>query len=147
MIRCFALVATFVLVSGCATVQQMPATAHQPVTTSTERKIEASYKLGQSAEVYVGERMLRVQDFHVTTRHSDMASGQLFATEKFSLNVPPLGSILLTPLDIVSVTGTTERNGKTYRVVSLPTAPTRLLRFLVTADGAFEGSAINTFGA
>ena len=47
----------------------------------------------------------------------------------------------------VPVVGTTQRDGKGYRVVVLPVAAASALRFLINDDGSFEGSAINNTGS
>jgi hypothetical protein len=43
------------------------------------------------------------------------------------------------------VVGTTQRNGKTYRLVKIPDPAATALTFLIDDEGAFEGSAINAF--
>ena len=134
---------------GCASVQPVSPTTYRSDATKTEHKIETSYEIGVPVEVYVGERMLRIQDYYyITIRETESISQRLIPTESFTLRLPPLFmSVAVTPQDIIPVTGTTEREGEIFRLVALPGAPTASLRFLVTSDGAFEGSALNMVNA
>lgn len=145
MIHFFILLIAAVL-GGCASVQPISRAVFQPSST-TDHRVDPSYKIGTPAEAFVGERMLRVQDYYVTTSEPGVTSTRLVPTDSFTINVPPFMSATVTPRDVVTVTGTTERNGRTYRLALLPGAVVQQLRFLVDSEGAFEGSALNTFGA
>lgn len=133
--------------TSCASVQTVSSETYQEPTIRTEHRIDATYTIGEAKEVFVGEQMLRVQDYYATISESGASSTRLTPTESFTLRVPPFSSVSLTPADSVTVTGTTERGGSTYRLVALPGASTQQLRFLITSEGALEGSAINNLGA
>jgi len=136
------------LLGGCASVQPISPATYQSAATTSEHKIETSYELGVPVEVYVGERMLRIQDYYYATiRETETIPPRLIPTESFTMKIPPFMSVTVTPQNIIPVTGTTERDGELFRLVALPGAPTASLRFLVTSDGAFEGSALNMVNA
>jgi hypothetical protein len=136
-----------VTATSCASVQPVSTETYQAPSTQTEHRIDASYEIGQSKEAFVGEQMLRVQDYYATVSESGSSSTRLTPTENFTVRVPPFSSISLTPEDSVTVVGTTERDGSTFRLVSLPGPSTQQLKFLITNEGAFEGSALNNAGA
>ena len=138
---------SILLLSGCATVQTIePATREKPIVRS-EHRVDTTYELGARTQAFVGERMLRVQDYYETIREAAAGAQDLTPTESFSMRIPPLTSVSLSPTDTLTVVGTTDRGGESYRLVSIPGPTTRLLRFLITEDGAFEGSAVNHSGA
>lgn len=147
MVRNLVLLTLLFACAGCASVQPVAPTNFQPSSISTAHKVDASYTIGVPIESFVGERMLRVQDYYVSTRTSSNSSARLLPTEPFVLRVPPLMSVSLSSQDAVEVVGITTRNGKTYRVISIPGDAAQQLRFLITDDGALEGSALNFAGA
>ena len=134
------------VLSGCGAVQTVAPTTYQAPAISSEQKIETTYAIGEPEEAYVGEQMLRVQDFHVTVRETGSNSVQLSPTSAFTMKIPPFMSASFSSSDVMHVTGTTERDGKRYRVVQLPAAPAQMLRFLLNEDGTFQGSALNHVG-
>ena len=131
---------------GCANVQPIAPQAYRAPVISTEHRVDRSYELNTPLEAYVGEQILRVQDYYVTVRRPETNKTSLVPSEPFLLTLPPFASVSLSQHDVVAIVGTTERSGKTYRVVALPKDVARLLRFLINDDGSFEGSAINHFG-
>jgi hypothetical protein len=133
--------------TSCASVQPVTSETYESPSSRTEHRIDASYKIGEAKKVFVGEQMLRVQDYYATLTESGASSTRLTPTENFTLRVPPFSSVSLTPADSVTVTGTTERDGSTYRLITLPGASTQQLRFLITPEGELEGSAVNSSGA
>lgn len=135
------------LLVACSTVQTVSPIVYQPVSTTTEHRVDTTYTIGTPIETFVGGQMLHVEDYYVTTEDSGINSVRLVPTSPFSLRVPPLMSVRVAASDIIDVVGTTLRDGNTFRVVKLPGAPAQLLRFLITEDGAFEGSALNHLGA
>lgn len=147
MIRSLALLALLFAVTGCASIQPVASTNYHAPSTSTVHKTDTSYTTGIPVESFVGERMLRVQDYYVTTSTSSNSSTRLVPTESFILRVPPLMSVSLSAQDTVDVSGTTVKNGKSYRVISIPGAATQQLRFLISDNGKLEGSALNSSGA
>ncbi len=70
----------------------------------------------------------------------------LGSNEAFSVKLHPFGQADVAAGDLIAVVGTTERDGKTYRLVKLPDPIASALRFLINDDGSFEGSAINSMG-
>lgn len=136
-----------VAVSACGTVQQTPTTVYSQPVVKSEHKFERTYELGVPMQAYVGEQMVRVQDYHVTEAQSGTTSTQLSATENFTLKIPPFMKVQVTPGEPIVVTGTTERDGRRYRVVQLSAPTTYGLRFLIDDSGAFEGSALNLGGS
>ncbi|MHB8744828.1 MAG: hypothetical protein ACYC9L_17190 [Sulfuricaulis sp.] len=70
----------------------------------------------------------------------------LVPTSDFTMRLPPFVTIEVLKNARVPVIGTTQRDGKTFRVVLLPARAASGLRFLVNDDGTFEGSAINMMG-
>jgi hypothetical protein len=147
MIRRLIALTVISTVVGCATIQPVSSTRYQSPAVSTSHKIDTSYTVGVPIESFVGERMLRVQDYYVNTYTSGNTSTRLLPSQPFVLRVPPLMSVSLAAQDEVEIVGTTIRNGTTYRVISIPAAATQQLRFLITDDGALEGSALNSAGA
>ncbi|WP_347261273.1 hypothetical protein [Rudaea sp.] len=71
----------------------------------------------------------------------------LAPTSDFTMRLPPFITIEVLKNSRVPVIGTTQRDGKTYRVVVLPVPAATALRFLINDDGSFEGSAINNTGS
>lgn len=145
--RNFTPVAFAVILAGCAAVQPATQVSYQSAAERSEHRVETNYVIGTQLEVFVGEQMVRVQDYYVTTRESGSTSARLVPTESFSVKIPPFISASFTVNDTVTVVGTTERGGLSYRLVQLPAPNTQLLRFLIDDDGAFEGSAVNNLGA
>lgn len=135
------------VLSGCASVQPVTRTTYEPRKESIEHRVDTSYTLGSPAQAYVGERMLRIQDYYVKTTESESNSISLNPTEDFELKIPPFMTISVSKSDTAIVKGKTEKNGMTYRVISLPGPAAGILGFLIDEDGAFEGSAINSMGA
>jgi len=121
-------------------------THYAPPHVETQHEIEASYTIGVTTEVYVGEQMLRVRDYYVTLNDSGVSSARLSPSEDFKLKIPPFSSVRLTREDVIEVTGSVKRNGIDYRLVKLPATVTQQLRFLIDDTGAFSGSAVNTSG-
>jgi hypothetical protein len=146
MPKTFGLLVLATCLAGCASVQKadLP-NDYRPSETRTEHRIDTTYTVGEPQEVFVGERMLRVQDYYVTTRQTASSSARLNPSQTFTMTLPPLTSVTLETRDAATIVGTTEREGRTYRLVQLPGAP--VLRFLIDDDGAFQGSAINHMGA
>jgi hypothetical protein len=71
----------------------------------------------------------------------------LMPSADFTMWLPPFIKIDVPKNSRIPVIGTTQRGGKSYRVVWLPAPAALLLRFLINDDGSFEGSAINGAGA
>jgi hypothetical protein len=71
----------------------------------------------------------------------------LTPTSDFTMRLPPFLTIEVQKNSRVPVIGSTQRDGKTYRVVVLPVPAASALRFLINDDGSFEGSAINNTGS
>lgn len=82
----------------------------------------------------------------VTPVAPDRPAKILTPTKDFTMRIPPFFKVEILKNLRVPVVGTTQRNGKTYRVVILPAATASQLRFLINDDGSFEGSAINAGG-
>lgn len=129
---------------GCAAVEpiRMPLS-----TTITEHRVEKSYEIGRQSQAFVGEQMLKVRDYYVTTRRSEASNAMLMPTVEVTMRIPPLMTLVkLSPNDAIRVVGQTERNQVWYRVVAIPAPAAASLRFLINADGTFEGSALNSAG-
>jgi hypothetical protein len=71
----------------------------------------------------------------------------LAPTSDFTMRLPPFVTIEVLKNSRIPVVGTSQRDGKTYRVVVLPVPAAATLRFLINDDGTFEGSAISYTGA
>ncbi len=78
---------------------------------------------------------------------STVSAETLTSNEAFSVKLHPFGQADVVAGAPIAVVGTTERDGKTYRLVKLPDPIAYGLRFLIDDDGSFEGSAINITGA
>lgn len=137
------LIATFLIVAlqGCASVQPV---APPHVNAASEHVFDKSYMLGVESSVYVGEPIVKVKDYYETVRQAELLS----ATESFRMFVPPFFHADISEGSTAVVKGTTNRDGKTYRLAQLhgDTVLTALL-FLLNDDGSLEGSAINTSGS
>ena len=125
------------ILAGCATVA--PATSPRtPPVISSEQVVERSYTLGKEQVAFVGSVIARVKDYRVeqTTRQ-----GSMHASRDFSLFYPILGpTVQVKTTDVIPIVGTTERDGATYRLISLPRVP--LVKLLITDDGRLEGSGL-----
>lgn len=124
--------------AGCATVSPTaPSPRVQPVTTS-EQVVERSYTLGKEQTAFVGGTMARVKDFRLETT---TRQGSLHASQDFTLFYPVLGpTVHVKTTDVISVVGTTERNGVTYRLITLPGMSA--VKLLLAWDGRLEGSGL-----
>lgn len=71
----------------------------------------------------------------------------LVPTTDFTMRLPPFVGIEVMKTARVSIIGTTQRDGKTFRIAVLPVRAASALRFLINDDGSFEGSAINFTGS
>jgi len=108
-----------------------------PVVT-TENVVERSYTVGSEQAAFVGGSMARVKDYVV---ENTARQGAMHPSQDFTLFYPILGPrILVKTTDVIPIVGTTEQDGITYRLVSLPRVP--LVKLLITDDGRFEGSGL-----
>jgi hypothetical protein len=105
------------LVVGCAPIDRVAREATPAPSSSSQQRIERNYSLGTPARVYVGEAIVRVKDFW------ELEAGHR-----------------------ARVTGTTEKDGQTFRLVQLSDPKAAALWFLINEDGTFEGSAVNQIG-
>ena len=71
----------------------------------------------------------------------------LAPTSDFTMRLPPFITVEVQKNSRIPVIGSTQRDGKSYRVVVLPVPAASALRFLINDDGTFEGSAINNTGS
>ena len=71
----------------------------------------------------------------------------LVPSSDFTMRLPPFITIQVLKNSRIPVIGTTQRDGKTFRVVVLHVPAAAALRFLINDDGTFEGSAINNTGS
>jgi hypothetical protein len=67
----------------------------------------------------------------------------LTPTSSFTMSLPPLSHAAVPIGSRVPVVGSTERDGKVYRVVRLPDQSAQFLNILINDDGTFQGSAIS----
>lgn len=74
------------------------------------------------------------------------ADETLASPQAFRVSIPPFFHADVAANAPIKVVGTTDRKGKTYRLVRLPDPVAAQLSFLIDEDGTFEGSAINTNG-
>lgn len=130
------------LVVGCAPIDRVAREATPAPSSSSQQRIERNYSLGTPARVYVGEAIVRVKDFWETTT----VSTELASDRAGSLRIPPLFTIELEAGHRARVTGTTEKDGQTFRLVQLSDPKAAALWFLINEDGTFEGSAVNQIG-
>lgn len=132
------MVMTALALAGCASVA--PQNAPMPAPTySSEHVVERSYTLGREESAFVGGTLARVKDYTVNTV---TRQGAIHASNDFTLFYPILGPrVLVRTTDPIRVVGTTERDGKAYRLVVLPHGPSSV-RLLITDDGHFEGSGL-----
>jgi hypothetical protein len=125
------------ILAGCASVSPATSPGTPPVV-SFEQVVERSYTLGKEHVAFVGGVIARVKDYRVekTTRQ-----GSMHASRDFSLFYPILGpTVHVKTTDVIPIVGTTERDGATYRLISLPRVP--LVKLLITDDGRLEGSGL-----
>lgn len=67
--------------------------------------------------------------------------GSLYPSQDFSLFYPIFGpTAFVRSTELIPVVGFTERNGVSYRLISLPSVPQ--VRLLITKDGYLEGSGL-----
>ncbi|MCK7595304.1 hypothetical protein [Pseudomarimonas salicorniae] len=142
-----AAIALVAFLVGCSPVQPVKPVVYEPASATSERRLDATYEIGVPKEVFVGDQMLRVQDYHVVTRDTGSHSTRLTPTQDFKVRLPPFATATVDKGDIVRVEGVTERDGRSYRLVELPDPTAGLLRFLIDEEGGFEGSALNNQGA
>src|SRR4051812_45130479 len=67
----------------------------------------------------------------------------LTPTSSFTMSLPPISHAAVAIGSRVPVVGSTERDGKVYRVVRLPDQSAQFLNILINDDGTFQGSAIS----
>lgn len=149
MVRLVAVLLIPLFLAGCASVQpvQLPVVGTNNSSVETVKtRLNVNYELGAEKSSYVGESMLRVKDSVEITRTFQADGMHLVATQDFTMQLPPFTSVGVLKSERIVVVGTTERDGRTYRVVRLPGAAASMLRFLIDESGAFEGSAINHMG-
>lgn len=128
---------TLSVFAGCATVSPSTSPRTPPVV-SSEQIVERSYKLGKEQVAFVGGVVARVKDYRV---EKTARQGSMHASRDFSLFYPILGpTAQVKTTDVIPIVGTTERDGQTYRLISLPRVP--LVKLLITDDGRLEGSGI-----
>ena len=121
---------------GCASVEPL-ASAPPP----SEHEVERSYEIGKLESVHVGEPLLKVRDYFVQHPQETLVR----ADKSFRMLMPPVIHADVAQGAAARIVGTTQRNGKTYRLVILPDSGASNLRMLLNDDGSFEGSAINNF--
>jgi hypothetical protein len=124
---------------SCASVQPIA----PPVVSTSEHKVDKNYELGKSQQVYVGQPLVRVRDYYERQARVQVVR----ADQAFRMLLPPFIHADVAQGASARVVGTTQRNGKSYRVVVLPDAAAAALRILINDDGSFEGSAISNIGA
>lgn len=121
------------LLAGCASI----APASTP-TASTRHVIDRNYEIGVERSAYVGQPVVRVKDYWVTTS----TFSAFRASAPFTIRDPIFGEVArgdaTTPIPVV---GTTTRDGATY-YLARPQGVIGLL-FLVNQNGKFEGTAQN----
>ncbi len=132
---------TLLGLSSCASVDRtIERPAAQPAVTK-EQKIERNYELGKGAIGYVGEAIVQRRVFEVST--TEVTTSGLVAADDFVMNYPPFGSkVYVKKGDQVEVVGTTERDGRSYRVVRLAGGVPGV-GLLVDEQGSFEGSGLS----
>lgn len=116
--------------------------ADDAIASETRQVVEKNYEVGERRSSWVGESMVRVKDYWVTTQTADA----LGADRAFHMKLPPFFSVDIAEGAPARVIGSTERDGKTYRLVRLADPKVALLSFLLNDDGTFQGSAVNNNG-
>jgi len=121
------------------------ATASSDVTVSpTEHKVDRNYEIGVQQQAYVGDPIVKVRDYYVQQASRPV----LRADQPFTMKIPPFSTIRVGPESDWLIEGTKERRGIQYRLAKLDQmGPAFGLKFLITEDGRFEGSAINLGGS
>lgn len=137
------ILAALILIFGCSTVEPVSRTDYQPPEVSSQHRVVTTYELGVPKVAAVGERMLAVQDFYEVVTQQRPNEQRLAPTESFSMELPPFTSVEVRAGDSIWVRGTTERDGRTYRLVRLPGTAASQLLFLLDDDGRFHGAAMN----
>lgn len=127
------------LLFGCATVQPINTAA---AAAAVEHHSDRNYAIGIQQSVYVGQAMVRVKDYY-----TDQVSGIARPDRAFTLKLPPFMRVNVAAGEAMQFVGTTQRAGKTYRVVKIQQPAAAALGFLLNDDGTFEGSAVNVAGA
>jgi hypothetical protein len=127
-------VSAIVAIAGCATVAPV---ASPPPAVTSEQVVERSYTLGKEEVAFVGGTIARVKDYRLDTT---TRQGVMRASKDFTIFYPLVGpTVMIRTTDPIPIAGTTQRDGKTYRLVTLRNP---YVRFLLNDDGTFEGSAI-----
>lgn len=121
------------------------ASASSDVTVSpTEHKVDRNYEIGVQRQAYVGDPIVKVRDYYVQQASRPV----LRANQPFTLKIPLLSTIRVGQESDWLVDGTLERRGVTYRLARLDQiGPALALKFLITEDGRFEGSAVTVSGS
>ena len=126
------------VISSCASVQPIA-----PVISAPEHKVERNYEIGKPQSAYVGQPLVRVRDYYQQQAQVEVVR----ADKAFRMLLPPFIHADVAQGAAGRIVGTTQRNGKTYRLVVLPDPAAMALRMLLNDDGTFEGSAINNFNS
>lgn len=119
--RLTVLVALIGLVS-CGSVIKVDTPPSAPrTTTTTEHRQDRNYEIGKEMVGYVGEAIVERKVLEI--QQSEIITDGLIAASDFSVNYPPFGHKAHLKAGMpVEVVGTTERDGKRYRIVRLPAA-------------------------
>ena len=126
-----ALVAATVSLTACASVQSVDTSK-----SATEIVRDKNYQVGQALSASVGEPIIKVKDYVLTTNSADAFE----ATESGQVRGGPV-VIRLTATQRLPVVGTSEEGGKTYRVVR-----TDSFGLLVDENGIVQDRVINGYG-
>ncbi len=104
-------------------------------------KIERNYAIGEARQALVGEPILKVKDYW------QINHPPLIADRDATLKIPPVMMKVPIPKGSkVHVIGTIEKDNNNYRVIHIQHPNANMLRFLLTDEGMFQGSAVNIMG-
>ena len=127
--------------AGCASVQ--PTTTGPAVQSESKHRFEKNYVIGEEKGAFVGEPIVKVKDYWESTSSANALAADRAAT----IPLPPFSSIPVPQGSAAIVVGSTQKKGKTYRVIKVDNASASALQFLLNDDGTLEGSAINFMGS
>lgn len=129
-LRIATLTAALIFGAGCsAHIRSLP-----PPKTTSERVVNKNYELGQPSSAYIGDPMIRVKDYVVTTSEAPVM--------KPSSSVVLTGGFVridISAEDELEIVGQTEMNGQTLLVLDVPRAPYQVL---VTNSGKPTGTVL-----
>ncbi len=124
------------LMGSCASVQPIA-----PVLSAPEHKVNRNYEIGKQESVYVGQPLVKVSDYYAQRAQVQVVR----ASQPFVMSTGFLGvSARVAQGEALRVVGSTQHDGKAFRVVHIQQPDMFGFNFLINDDGTFSGAAISS---